>query len=78
MTEWVSVDAVVASVVARVAPQIPGLPTGSALVALVERAAFTVCDEGRDDPALRALDDRERHTALVVRVGIALAFPALR
>jgi hypothetical protein len=67
---------IVADVVARVAPEIPGLPTDAALTELVASHALAVYAAGLVDPDVQGLDERDRRTVLAARVGLALAFPA--
>lgn len=67
--------AVMASVMSRVVPHIPGLPGGAALANLVTRQSLATYTQARDDPEVQALGDRERRTVLAGRVGLALAFP---
>jgi hypothetical protein len=66
---------VVADVLTRVAPQIPGLPTGTELNELVASHALALYASGIVEPDLQNLDERERRTVLATRVGLALAFP---
>jgi hypothetical protein len=64
----------VATVLVRVAPEIPGLPTGPALVDRVADAVITVYEAARHDPELAGLSGEARHRTLVGRVALALAF----
>jgi hypothetical protein len=65
----------VADVLARIAPQIPGLPAGTELTELVSSHALAVYAGSIVDPELQHLDERERRSVLAARVGLALAFP---
>jgi hypothetical protein len=67
---------IVADVLARIAPQIPGLPGGSELNELVASHALAVYAGGLVDPDLQALGPRDQRSVLAARVGMALAFPA--
>jgi hypothetical protein len=67
----------VADVVARVAPQIPGLPAETELTEIVASHALAVYAAGLVDPDLQILGERDRRTVLAARVGLALAFPAV-
>jgi hypothetical protein len=67
---------IVADVLARIAPQIPGLPDGTELTELVASHALAVYAGGLVDPAVQALDERDRRSVLAARVGLALAFPS--
>jgi hypothetical protein len=66
---------IVADVVARVVPQIPGLPVETELTELVASHALAVYAAGLVDPDVQVLGERERRTVLAARVGLALAFP---
>jgi hypothetical protein len=66
---------IVNDVLIRVAPEIPGLPTGAELAELVASHALAVYAAALVDPDVRALDERSRRTVLAARVGLALAFP---
>lgn len=74
--EPVALGRLVAEVLLHVAPEIPGLPGGAALAALVGHHALDTYRAARDEPAVRALRDSERRAVLAARVGLALAFPA--
>jgi hypothetical protein len=65
----------VADVVARVVPELPGLPAAAELTELVASQALAVYAAGLVDPALQMLHERDRRTALAGRVGLAIAFP---
>ena len=67
---------IVADVVARVVPQIPGLPSGTELTELVASHALAVYASGLVEPEIQSLDDRDRRSVLAARVGMALAFPS--
>ena len=73
--ESVVLGRIVADVVARVAPQIPGLPADAELSELVASHALAVYAAGLVDPDVQVLAERERRTVLAARVGLALAFP---
>jgi hypothetical protein len=66
---------IVADVLARIAPQIPGLPGGTELTELVSSHALAVYASSLIDPDVQTLDEREQRTVLATRVGLALAFP---
>jgi hypothetical protein len=66
---------IVADVLARLAPEIPGLPAGDELSELVASHALALYAAGIVEPDLQSLSERERHTVLTSRVGLALAFP---
>jgi hypothetical protein len=66
---------VVAEVVTRVAPEIPGLPASGELAELVARLSLSVHAEGLTDPEVLRLAEVDQTTVLAGRVGIALAFP---
>jgi hypothetical protein len=69
---------IVSTVVNRVAPEIPGLPTDpDALIDQVIDVTTAVHEATRTDGGLRALSPRRRRTVLAARVGIALAFPGV-
>jgi hypothetical protein len=70
------VHQLVASVVARVAPEIPGLPAEPELTALVSARTLAVAVAARGDRSLVGMSERERHVTLCGRVGLALAFGA--
>jgi hypothetical protein len=65
---------IVADVISRVAPEIPGLPGGADLIERVSAEVTAACAEARTDPELAGLDPAALHTAISGRVGIALAF----
>jgi hypothetical protein len=65
----------VAAAVARVAPEVPGLPTGAELAERAGPEVRAVCEEARTDPDLTGLGPDELRLALAGRVVIALAFP---
>jgi hypothetical protein len=67
---------IVAEVVARVAPEIPGLPAASQLADLVARHSLAVYSDALADPEVLGLSEEDQTTVLAGRVGIALAFPA--
>lgn len=69
---------VVESVLTRVAPEVPGLPTGATLTELVSASALDHWVAALDDPDLIGTDRRERRRILAGRVGVALAFPDAR
>jgi hypothetical protein len=67
---------IVTSVIDRVAPQIPGLPTDPDF--LLERVidlTTRVHERARDDPEIQRLSPGRRRTVLAARVGLGLAFP---
>jgi hypothetical protein len=67
---------IVAAVVDRVAPEIPGLPTDpETLVDHVIAVTTGVHRRARTDPEVQRLSPRRRRTVLAARVGLALAFP---
>jgi hypothetical protein len=66
---------IVSDVLARLAPEIPGLPSGDELAELVTSHALALYAAGIVEPGLQSLSERERHTVLASRVGLALAFP---
>jgi hypothetical protein len=67
---------IVVTVVDRVAPQIPGLPTDAdALVEHVIAVTAEVHQHARADPDMELLSPRRRRTVLAARVGLVLAFP---
>jgi hypothetical protein len=70
------VGRIVADVVARVAPEIPGLPRDGELAGMVASHALAAYAAGLIDPDVQVLDEREQRTVLAGRVGLALAFPA--
>jgi hypothetical protein len=70
----VSLGELVAEVVARVAPEIPGLPTGRELVEQITAETRAVHAAAAADPVLAGVPAAERHTVLAGRVGLALAF----
>jgi hypothetical protein len=70
----VPTGAIVADVIRRVVPQIPGLPEGPELIERVSEAVAEVCARARTDPDLADLDAADLHTAISGRVGLALAF----
>jgi hypothetical protein len=74
-SESVVLGRIVADVVARVAPQISGLPDDVELTELVASHALAVYAAGLVDPDVQTLGERERRTVLAARVGLALAFP---
>ena len=73
--ESVVLARIVSDVLARVAPEIPGLPAGAELAELVTGHALAVFAAGLVDPELHGLGERERRAVLAARVGLALAFP---
>lgn len=72
----VTLGRILADVLARVAPQIPGLPTDEELTDLVASHTMTVYATGLIDPDVQRLDEREQRTVLAGRVGMELAFPS--
>jgi hypothetical protein len=74
-SDLVSLGHLVADVVTNVAPEIPGLPGGSALAQLVGDSALSVYRAALSEPTLQVLPRAERQIVLAGRVGLALAFP---
>ena len=67
---------IVSSVIDRVVPQIPGLPTDpDYLLELVIDLTTRVHERARCDPDIERLSPRRRRTVLAARVGLGLAFP---
>lgn len=64
---------VITSVITRVAPEIPGLPTGADLTELVTGQTVATYARALTEPAVQGLSERERRTVLAGRVGVALA-----
>jgi hypothetical protein len=75
MGSSVPLGRIVAEVVSRVAPEIPGLPVSAELAELVARLSLTVYAEAVADPEVLRLAEDDQTTVLAGRVGIALAFP---
>jgi hypothetical protein len=70
----VSTGTIVADVISRVVPEIPGLPAGAELIERVSVEVTAACTDARTDPDLAGLDPAALHTTISGRVGIALAF----
>jgi hypothetical protein len=60
-----------AAVVAHLAPEVPGLPTGAELAERVGPEVLAVCEQARTDPDLAGLGADELRLALAGRVVIA-------
>jgi hypothetical protein len=70
-----ALETIVASVMDRVVPGIPGLPAGEELQELVEERTLEVYLAGLTDPDLLGLDPDSWRTIVAIRVGLVLAFP---
>jgi hypothetical protein len=70
-----NLGSLVAAVVARLAPEVPGLPTGAELAERVGPEVLAVCEEARTDPDLDGLTPDELRLSLAGRVVISMAFP---